>query len=523
MPRNRLLTAACAAGLLLITAGCAVGPDTGPSLVLDGGGGGGAGPSSRTPPPPPEFTAPTSDLDWGRCDASQSAAAYGLPAPAADVVVDCATFRSSVAPGTSGGDGITIAAVRVRLSSTPAAASPVVVTAGSDLPSAIPALMTAIGPARQILADHPFVAVDRRGIGASSAIDCLTASERAVVATNGAGTGAAADPGTRQQLIQRTAAEAADGCTDTLTPHQLDYTAANAAADLERLRVQWKVSRIAVLGVGSGTDVALAYAGLYRNRLARIVLDTPAPYLVSARTRAQQITSGLDTAFARFATDCRAVNCSLGPDPTAAVIGLIGRAASGGLPGLSDTDVVRVMATALAVSTGERAATVRGLADQLSAAIAGDTAALRATATRARELRDADGQLVSRCNDIAQPVGQNEISGLVASWRSQYPVTGVTQALSLARCTGWAAGPAMPRPAGFDVPVLIVTNAYDTVVGGSGSGALTPLLAAVRATSATVSYDGPGFSTVAHSECVGGIVERYLTGATVPDSGACPS
>ena len=90
------------------------------------------------------------------------------------------------------------------------------------------------------------------------------------------------------------------------------FTAANAASDIERLRTIWKVDRIGLLGVGSGADVALAYSGLYRNRVGRIVLDTPTPYLASARVRGQQLAAGTDAALAQFATLCAAARCALG-------------------------------------------------------------------------------------------------------------------------------------------------------------------------------------------------------------------
>ncbi|MEH3156350.1 MAG: alpha/beta fold hydrolase [Gordonia paraffinivorans] len=56
------------------------------------------------------------------------------------------------------------------------------------------------------------------------------------------------------------------------------FTSANAAGDIEQLRRTWGVDRIGVVGVGAGADVALAYAGLYRDRVGRLVLDTPAAY-----------------------------------------------------------------------------------------------------------------------------------------------------------------------------------------------------------------------------------------------------
>ncbi|MGU3294445.1 alpha/beta fold hydrolase [Williamsia sp. M5A3_1d] len=506
-----------------LLAGCAVGPDTGPGLVIDNGGGGGGPAASTEAPAAPELIAPRTDLGWRACP-TDVAGRYGLSAPAADVRIECADFQASITPGVATIDAVDVAAVRVRLTSTPASAAPLVLTSGSDMPSALTALLVANSPGRSLLTAHPLVAIDRRGTGASSPLDCLTVRERNTLLDNGFDSSdAASGVEARETRLAATAAEASDGCSETISPHQLAYTAANAAGDLERLRTIWGVDRIGILGVGAGSDVALAYAGLYRNRVARLVLDTPPAYLASARDRAQQVAAGTDSAVTTFATDCAASNCSLGTDARAAVLSLIDRAAAGRLATLSDADVLSAITTELAVTTTDRASTVARVSRLLSSAAAGDVGGLTAAATRARALRGTDGQLLSRCNDTSQPVGQNEIGGLVSSWSGQYRFTGTDTALSLLRCSGWPAGPAAPRPEGFDVPVLLLTSGYDTINGGTGAGALEPLFVSARAKTSTVTWDGLGFSVTAHSDCAADIVARYAESGAIPDTGACPS
>lgn len=498
-------------------AGCAVGPDTGPPLIVQDGGGAGAGATS-TPPRPPTLSAPRSDLAWRTCP-TNLASRFGLPAPGGDVRVDCATFEATVTPGVATRDTVSVAAVRFRLTSTPASGAPLVVTSGTDMPSAVAGLLLADGPGRALLADHPLVAVDRRGTGSSGPLDCFTSQERSVVLANGL-TPSTRDAQARGDLLATTAGEAADACTETISPYQLAFTSANAAGDLEQLRRTWGVDRIGILGVGSGADVALAYAGLYRDRVGRLILDTPTAYGASVRDRAQQVAAGTDAAVAGFASDCASQGCPLGSDPGAAIRSLVQRGAQGGLGDLTDSDVLAALSTEIALTTTDRASTITRVAGLLAEPA---SPAFAAAVDRARALRGTDGQLLSRCNDASSSIGRSDVSALQQAWQSRYPYTGSDTALSLLRCSGWPAGPAAPRPLGFDVPLLVLTSGFDTINGGTGAGALTPLIITAGGTASTITYDGPGFGVTAHSDCAADIVNRYARSGDVPPSGACPS
>jgi pimeloyl-ACP methyl ester carboxylesterase len=496
-------------------AACAVGPDTGPPLVVDDGNGG-AAPTSA-PARPPTLSAPRTDLAWGPC--TTNPAGTGLPSPGDDVRVDCATYRATVTPGVATRDTVTISAVRFRLATTPASGAPLVVTSGTDMPSSVAGLLLADGPGRALLADHPLIAVDRRGTGASAPLDCFTRGERSVILANGL-TPASRDVQARSDLLASNAADASDACAETISPYQLAYNAANAAGDLEQLRRTWGVDRIGIVGVGSGADVALSYAGLYRNRVGRLVLDTPPAYGASVRDRAQQVAAGTDAAVARFAADCASAGCPLGPDPGAAIRSLVQQGAQGRLGDITDSDVLAALTTEVALTTTDRASTITRVAGLLAG---GASPALSAAVDRARALRGTDGQLLSRCNDSSSSIGRSDVTTLQQAWQNRYPYTGSDTALSLLRCSGWPAGPAAPRPLGFDVPILVLTSGLDMINGGTGAGALSPLIVTVGGTASTITYDGPGYSVTAHSDCAADIVNRYARSGDIPPSGACPS
>src|SRR6185503_16210596 len=122
---------------------------------------------------------------------------------------------------------------------------------------------------------------------------------------------------------------ATTSCTDTLAPGDSAYDNANAAEDIERLRATWDVPTLALLGVGNGAQIALAYAGSHPNKVSRLVLDSPLPLGIAAEARAEQKVKGQQAALAAFASQCVASGCALGPDPKGAIDAMLAAARQG--------------------------------------------------------------------------------------------------------------------------------------------------------------------------------------------------
>ena len=126
---------------------------------------------------------------------------------------------------------------------------------------------------------------------------------------------------------------ATTSCTDTIAPGDSAYDNAHAAEDIERLRSTWDVPTLALLGIGNGAQVALAYAGSHPNKVARLVLDSPLPLGIAAEAAAEQQVKGEQAALDAFAAQCAATNCPLGPDPKGAIDALLAAARDGRGPG----------------------------------------------------------------------------------------------------------------------------------------------------------------------------------------------
>lgn len=506
---------------MLGISGCAVGPDPGPALVPGDGGNGAPATSSSAPPPIPALQKPAKDLTWRSCG-PDLANTYTITVPDA-ITVECADFSSPIDPDQSGAK-LRVAVTRLSTSATPADAAPLVLTSGADMPSSRALMLLAAGPGRSIVDKHPVVAIDRRGIPRSTALDCLTRTERATMADNGLTQGATTDR--RITTLAAAASSASDGCTETLDPDQLAFGIAGAAADIETLRQTWNVPALGLIGLGEGSDVAIAYTSLYAGRTGRLILDTPTPYGANARDSGAAQATGVQAALTTFTQRCGALGpaCALGSSGTATIAEVLAKGRAGTLGDLSDTQALAAITTGIAVAPTSPDG-VSSVASAIAAANRGDTGALRDLATRAESLRLTDGQIVGTCNDVTGPVSQNEIGQLVTTWSKQNPLTGADSALSLMRCNGWAPAQQVNPPSAFPVAPLVLDNPGDPINGGTGAAALDPIFARAQAQPVTVSWNGLGYSALARSGCVADIVAEYV--AKYPLAGpvdrGCPS
>ncbi|MFC3244431.1 alpha/beta hydrolase [Gordonia humi] len=198
--------------------------------------------------------------------------------------------------------------------------------------------------------------------------------------------------------------------------------------------------------------------------------------------------------------------------------------ASGDLAGLSDKQVLDAVTTAIAVDDMSPDG-IKRLGAAIDDADHGDLAGLRGYVATAESLRGTDGRLVGRCNDLRGRPGLDELSGLVKDWSGDAPTTAVTTALDLADCDGWGATDAPGAPDELAVNPLVMVGANDPFNGRDVVDQLTSTLMATKAVPTTVSWDGLGFSVLAHSGCAADVVAEYLRPEPLrtPAARACPA
>lgn len=518
--RARLTAALVAATALTtvgaLTAGCSVGPDTGPNIVR----GDQPDDAQNAKPVQPELSAPKNDLNWRSCDSSISKA-YDLTVPDG-VIVQCAKYEVPVNPDDSSGDTVSIGAMKATTKATPRDAPPLVLTSGTDLPSSRTLLALADGEGKIVLDRQPVVAVDFRGTGLGATVDCLTSAQRDVLSTSAAGPGR--DVAARATAVGTAARAAADLCSDTLSPDQLNYSITAAASDIEALRSRWDVDRIALVGVGAGSSVALSYAAAHHDQVGRLILDSPTGYATPAREATAARARGVQKSLTTFAQRCAGAGCALGADGAAMLNRVVDAGAAGDLGGVSDSEVIDAVSTAIAIGDMSQSG-LRKLGSAIADADRGDVAALKAYVKAAAAVRGTDGRLVGVCNDLRGRPGLQELPGLAKDWSADAPMTAPTAALSLASCDGWGSTDAPIAPDRLPVDPLILVGANDPFNGSTVVDTLAQTLAPTKTNPTAVGWDGLGFSVLAHSTCAADVVRDYMGDAplTGPTERSCPA
>ncbi|MCV7196920.1 alpha/beta hydrolase [Mycobacterium angelicum] len=479
------------------------------------------GAATTTPKPsgPPPIAAPKNDLSWRDCTSRVNADA-GVPA-APGVKLDCASYDADLDPVNGGSGSVSIGVVRARSAQTPKDAGPLVFTTGSDLPSStqLPVWLSHAGA--DVLKGHPIVAVDRRGMGMSSPIDCRDHFDREEMRDQ-AQFQSGDDPVANLSEISNTATT---NCTDAIAPGDSAYDNAHAASDIERLRNIWDVPALALVGIGNGAQVALTYAGSRPDKVARLILDSPVALGVNAEAAAEQQVKGQQAALDAFAAQCVAVNCPLGPDPKAAVSALLNSAKAGKAPGrTSVASIANAITIALGFPAGDRVNNTTTLANALAAANSGDINPLSNLINRADAMQDTDGQFVNVCSDAINRPTPDRVRELVVAWAKLYPQFGTVAALNLVKCLHWPSGSPAQAPKQLKVDVLLLGVQNDPIVGNDGVAATAATVINANAASKRVMWQGIGHGASIYSACAVPPIVGYLDSGKLPGTDTyCPA
>src|SRR3954462_10966189 len=165
---------------------------------------------------------------------------------------ECATMRvpldrSGQTPGTIG--------IKVAREDRPVRGGKIFISLsggpGQGAVAAAPFVEQAMAPALQ---HHKLVVLDQRGTGDSGVLRCPKLQ--------------------RSRLLNPFTAALAVQCANDLGPKRDFYTTADTVADLEQLRQQLGVDKLALQGTSYGTFVAQQYARLHPDHVERLVLDS---------------------------------------------------------------------------------------------------------------------------------------------------------------------------------------------------------------------------------------------------------
>jgi pimeloyl-ACP methyl ester carboxylesterase len=511
---------AAALSVSLVLSGCAPLLPADPRFATNSGAKP-QGAATPKPPPsgPPALAAPKNDLSWRDCSRRVLADAGVTTAPG--IQLECATYDADLDPVNGGSGTLSIGAVRARSSQTPRDAGPLVLTTGADLPSSRQLAIWLSRAGADILRTHPIVAVDRRGMGMSSPIDCRDRFDRQTMRDQ-AQHKSGDDPVANLSEVSNTATT---NCTDAIAPGASAYDNSHAASDIERLRNLWDVPALALIGIGNGAQVALAYAGSRPDKVARLILDSPVALGINAEGAAEQQVKGQQAALDAFAAQCLAINCSLGPDPKGALSALLADARTAyGQRAFSVAAIVNAIVTALGYPIGGRANATTGLSDALAAARSGDTNPLSSLINRADGSQDSDGQFVNGCSDALNRPTPNRVRELVVAWGKLYPQFGTVAALNLVKCVHWPTTTPSPPPKDLKIDVLLMGVQNDPIVGSEGVAATAATIINANAASKRVMWQGIGHGASIFSFCAVPPVIGYLDTGKLPGTDTyCPA
>lgn len=518
--RNQLVGTLSLATVAAVIAGCAPGLAANPRFATDSGAGPQGQPeTTQAPQGPPPVEAPKNQLTWRECT-SRVFGDAGVPA-VPGVTLDCASYDADLDPINGAAGTLSIGVVRATGPDTPEDAGPLVMTTGSNLPSSqqLPVWLSRAG--NDVLKSHPIVAVDRRGMGMSGALECRDLFERQEMADQAQFQGGDDPVANLREITQG----ATTNCTDTIAPGDSAYSNAQAAEDLERLRSTWDVPTLALLGVGNGAQVALAYAGSHPNKVGRLVLDSPLPLGIAAEAAMEQRVKGEQAALDAWAKQCAAANCPLAPDPKAAVDAVLDDARDGrGPAGASVAAVANAISTALAYPRGDRVNTGNTLASAVAAARAGDSGPMSSLISQAESMRDTDGQFVNSCSDSLSRPTPDRVRELVVEWDKLYPQFGRVGALGLVQCLSWPSGSIPEEPKNLKIPVLLLGTQNDPIVGNEGVAAVAATAINAGSPNRRVMWQGIGHGAAIYSPCALPPVIGYLDSGNLPETDTfCPA
>jgi pimeloyl-ACP methyl ester carboxylesterase len=519
MSRHAAITTSLIVATVLL-AGCAPGLAANPRFATNSGARPqGQATTAKPPNGPPPIAAPKNDLSWRDCTSKEFSDAAVPAAPG--ITLDCASYDADLDPVNGAAGTLSIGVVRARSTQTPHDAGPLVFTTGSDLPSSLQLPVWLARAGADVLQKHPIVAIDRRGMGLSSPVDCLDQFDRQEIRDQSQFEAGNDPVANLADIVQ----SATTNCTDTIAPGDSAYDDTHAATDIERLRSTWDVPALALIGIGNGAQVALSYASSHPDKVARLVLDSPIALGVGAEAAAEQKVKGQQAALDAFAAQCAAVNCPLGPDPKAAVNSLMADTRAGhGPAGVSVASLANAISIALGYPTGDRVGSTNDLATALATARSGDTNLLTSLINRAEGISGTDGQFVNSCSDAVNRPTPDRIRELVVAWGKLYPQFGAVGALNLVKCVSWpsATPPQPPKVLKFNVLLMGVQS--DPIVGSEGVSATAATIINATAASKRVMWQGIGHGAGIYSSCTVPPLLGYLDSGQLPATDTyCPA
>ena len=387
---------------------------------------------------------------------------------------------------------------------------------------------------KNLTGSYDVVGFDPRGVGSSTAIDCLSDSdldaERA--GENDPATPSATATIERAQKMN-TACESKTG-----TPGLLDHIdTISAARDLDVLRAVEGQQALTYLGFSYGTYLGATYAELFPANTGRMVLDGAVDPSLSAEELALGQAKGFEASLRAYVESCQSskLGCPLSGDVDSGVSQIREFLESTKTEPIPTSDDKRPLTHDLALSGILGAMYQTSLWTSLNLALnqamgnSGDPdGSALLTITDAISYRQSDGSYSGNGAEALMAVNclDYPVQGDNASWEENAkavneasPTFGSQLLYPDAYCQGWGHTSSRKREkitASGAAPILVVGTTGDPATPYAWSEALAEQLESGQ----LLTWKGNGHTAYGRSnDCVKNAVDTYLLNGTMPDKG----
>jgi pimeloyl-ACP methyl ester carboxylesterase len=375
---------------------------------------------------------------------------------------------------------------------------------------------------------YDIVGFDPRGAGETSPVRCLPAPQL----DDYFSADPTPDDSAEEKSFVGAIATMTHGCeqrSGAILPY---VSTEDTARDMDVLRAALGDERLAYLGASYGTYLGAVYAGLFPERVGRLVLDGAMdPSLDGIETGKQQL-QGFQQAFDSFVADCAEHDdCPLPADRAAAGQRMAAFFDELDARPIPTHDPARPLTEGLAtLGVGEALYAPEYFWEPLRAGLTqafhGDGSVLLQLADLYTN-RNQDGSygnlleanLAINCLDKGSLKTVGDAERLVPDYEQVSPVFGAGFAWSTISCRDWPyppVAPSEPITAPGAAPILVVGTTRDPATPYAWAQALADQLQS----GVLLTFDGDGHTAYNRgSSCVNRAVEAYLVGGQVPDDG----
>ena len=379
-----------------------------------------------------------------------------------------------------------------------------------------------------VRAAYDIVGFDPRGTGEHDPIRCLPSDRLDAFF--------AADPtpddAGEEQALLTSITELTDGC-EGKSGAMLPYVSTeDTARDMDVIRAALGDEKLSYLGASYGTYLGAVYAGIFPDRVGRLVLDGALdPSLDGIETGKGQLV-GFQQAFDSFVADCaKHDDCPLPPDAAAAGRRIADFYRELDANPIPTFDPARPLTEGLAnLGIGEALYAPEyfwePLRTGLGQAFGGDGSTLLQLADLYTDRKDdgsfgnlLEANIAINCLDKGSLSTLEEASALVPDYEKLSPVFGAGFAWGTITCREWPFPPVAevaPIAAKGAAPILVVGTTRDPATPYVWAEALADQLDS----GVLLTYDGDGHTAYNRGNaCINRAVEAYLVGGAPPKDG----